>query len=442
MDYLPLGSLMSYTLQPNGVAPKFVCPLTETVIGEALAAKCFRGVIEGMKFLHSHRVAHRDLKLDNILVTMDGVCQLSDFGSSMCYKAFAPAVNDETGSKSKGGCEDGKPIQFVRDTAGTWLFWAPEICSGDAAHESYDVFAADVWAVGICLWTALFGSLPFWSPTEAPLDIFERIEKREELKMPRKLNPKLEEFLMVGLLSKDPSKRLSFAQMLTSSWLASFQDVNATIAAPSIKNSVSSVGGKTTSVMLLALAGDEMSDASCANSTHVAAQCKRPKQLFKPFIVANLIDWSLRARYVVFDRKQKLKQKMHSEMTRSVNILRKASASVASNASSNSSLTSPPRSPVSPKTPSRVPSLLSVRSFESFESLTSDIVDGPISVPVASYSMYESTDSNDDFVSGNSPRADSLSKSALKKNRSSSEGKFRWRSGDRTKAGRSTCAIM
>ena len=40
------------------------------------------GVVQGLKALHAHGVAHRDLKLSNIQLSLDGAVKLADFGLS------------------------------------------------------------------------------------------------------------------------------------------------------------------------------------------------------------------------------------------------------------------------------------------------------------------------------------------------------------------------
>ena len=89
--------------------------------------------LQGLDYLHSHKVAHGDLKPDNFLLATNGHVKIADFGSSQLTR-----VGD-----------------LVNRTAGTPAFMAPEMCSGGA----YQARIADVWALGISLYMFVFGEL-------------------------------------------------------------------------------------------------------------------------------------------------------------------------------------------------------------------------------------------------------------------------------------------
>jgi serine/threonine protein kinase len=80
-----------------------------------------RNICHGVSYLHqrSPPVMHRDLKLENCLVTEYNVCKLSDFGESKVVSSFE---EDQT-------------------IVGTPYYMAPEILKGDAYNESCDVFS-------------------------------------------------------------------------------------------------------------------------------------------------------------------------------------------------------------------------------------------------------------------------------------------------------------
>jgi [calcium/calmodulin-dependent protein kinase] kinase len=87
--------------------------------------------------------------------------------------------------------------------SGTPAFTAPELVSGNAA----DPFAADVWALGACLFCFIYGRLPFQG--SSVLDVFKAITTAE-LALPDdiKISPSLQH-LFGRLFDKDPATRIS-----------------------------------------------------------------------------------------------------------------------------------------------------------------------------------------------------------------------------------------
>lgn len=78
-------------------------------------------------------VVHKDIKPENIMVTDNGVVKLIDFGIDRHSKfAFDP-------SKTKTPS----------------FYMAPEVLNGHLGAE------ADLWAVGVVLYTLMSGYLPF-----------------------------------------------------------------------------------------------------------------------------------------------------------------------------------------------------------------------------------------------------------------------------------------
>ena len=84
----------------------------------------FKQLIQGLNYLHSHGIAHRDVKLENLLITKDSKLKITDFGVSEVFAGIHP------GLKSAGG-QCGKEMQDVRLCApgicGSPPYIAPEV---------------------------------------------------------------------------------------------------------------------------------------------------------------------------------------------------------------------------------------------------------------------------------------------------------------------------
>lgn len=103
-----------------------------------LEAQCYAvQIISALKYLHSHRVIHRDLKLGNLFLTDKMQIKIGDFGLA-CKLEFE-------GEKKRTIC-------------GTPNYIAPEILEGGKNGHSYEV---DIWSFGVILYTLVVGKPPF-----------------------------------------------------------------------------------------------------------------------------------------------------------------------------------------------------------------------------------------------------------------------------------------
>lgn len=57
-----------------------------------LTAMCMVQLLEGIAFLHSRWIVHRDLKLSNLLLTENGSLKLCDFGLARYFHAYEKAL--------------------------------------------------------------------------------------------------------------------------------------------------------------------------------------------------------------------------------------------------------------------------------------------------------------------------------------------------------------
>lgn len=105
---------------------------------EPKACEYFGQIIDAVDYLHSQRVYHRDLKLENVLLTDKGAVKISDFGMSRQCSI------------------DSQPL--TRNT-GTLSYMAPEMLK--AVDTPYDGAAIDVWSCGVLLYVMVCCEYPY-----------------------------------------------------------------------------------------------------------------------------------------------------------------------------------------------------------------------------------------------------------------------------------------
>lgn len=109
----------------------------------------------------------------------------------------------------------------MSDTHGCPAYVSPEILSGSAPYSGK---MADMWSLGVMLYTMLVGRYPFHDPD--PATLFSKI-RRGQCCVPEGLSPKAK-CLLQSLLRKEPSERLTAAELLAHPWFhqpPSLQDV-------------------------------------------------------------------------------------------------------------------------------------------------------------------------------------------------------------------------
>jgi serine/threonine protein kinase len=63
---------------------------------------CFKQILAGVEFLHKKWFAHRDLKLENVIISVEGIMKIIDFGSAaMCKDTDGKGASLATGKQMK-----------------------------------------------------------------------------------------------------------------------------------------------------------------------------------------------------------------------------------------------------------------------------------------------------------------------------------------------------
>ncbi|XP_052648020.1 serine/threonine-protein kinase 36 [Harpia harpyja] len=147
-------------------------------------------LVSALYYLHSHRILHRDMKPQNILLGKDGIIKLCDFG-------FARAMSIHT--------------MVLTSIKGTPLYMSPELVE----ERPYD-HTADLWSVGCILYELFVGTPPFYTSS-----IFQLVSLivKDPVKWPTAISPVFKSFLQ-GLLMKDPRQRLSWPELLSHPFIA------------------------------------------------------------------------------------------------------------------------------------------------------------------------------------------------------------------------------
>ena len=122
---------------------------------ERNARPYFRQLLSAVEYCHRNCIAHRDLKVENILIDKRGLVQLIDFGLSNLYN----------------------PDAYLKTNCGSIYYAAPELLTKTPYHGP----EVDMWALGVILYVMLCGSVPFEAPN---MSLFYEKIRRAEVRFP------------------------------------------------------------------------------------------------------------------------------------------------------------------------------------------------------------------------------------------------------------------
>jgi len=138
-------------------------------ITEGCVASVGNQLLQALQHLHHHHIVHRDVKAENILLLDDPAktrrwhIKLVDFGLAM--------RTEQSSSFMFKMCQQEAPLEQL--ICGTAYYCAPEVWFNDYSPS------VDVWAAGVVLYLALFGSFPFYDKDPNTLEVLICAEDKE-----------------------------------------------------------------------------------------------------------------------------------------------------------------------------------------------------------------------------------------------------------------------
>ncbi|NWZ03199.1 PAK3 kinase, partial [Loxia curvirostra] len=173
MEYMDGGTLSSV--------------IDETYMSERQIATVSRECLQGLDFLHSNHVIHRDLKSCNVLLRTDGSVKLADFD-------LLTQLTPEQSRQSS--------------MAGTSGWMAPEVVTGQPYGPK-----VDIWAFGIMGIEMMEREVPYWNATPVLPELVIAIQGTPKLQQPNLFSPCLRDFLSC-CLHTDEARRWSAKELL------------------------------------------------------------------------------------------------------------------------------------------------------------------------------------------------------------------------------------
>ncbi|XP_014232996.1 serine/threonine-protein kinase 40-like isoform X2 [Trichogramma pretiosum] len=164
--------------------------ISQKKLSEKETLVIFYDTVRTVAAFHAKHVIHRDLKLGNLVYN---IRQRKTIITNFCLGEHKSATSD-----------------LLYDQRGSPAYIAPEVLSG----KHYAGKPADMWALGVMLYTMLYGQFPFYENT--PSELFNQIKSVSYVIPEDSRVSDQTKRIIKNLLALQPQKRLTATQLLNS----------------------------------------------------------------------------------------------------------------------------------------------------------------------------------------------------------------------------------
>ncbi|KNE64354.1 CAMK/CAMKL/KIN4 protein kinase [Allomyces macrogynus ATCC 38327] len=239
-DVVETDDLIGLVIEYASGGELFDYILANRCLPEDEARRLFAQLVEGVHYMHSRNVVHRDLKLENLLLSSSKDLVIIDFGFANQFPppgspehlathhraSIASSIISTWGGSADRALHVPDRHFLMATSCGSPCYAAPELVIADG----YVGTSADVWSCGVILFAMLAGYLPFDDDPENPqgdnITLLYRyiLSEPTPLHFPPEMGDDAKD-LIARILVPDPERRLTMVEVIEHPWLAPYRAV-------------------------------------------------------------------------------------------------------------------------------------------------------------------------------------------------------------------------
>ncbi|KAI8991672.1 kinase-like domain-containing protein, partial [Mycotypha africana] len=199
-EVLTIKNYIGIVMQRAAGGELFDYILKQHFLQEPEAKRLFAQLISGVDYMHKKQIVHRDLKLENLLLSKERNIIITDFGFA---NSFTTEMND-----------------MMATSCGSPCYAAPELVISESS--TYAGTGVDIWSCGVILFAMLCGYLPFdddpTNPQGANINALYRYIVSTPVQVPKTISAEATHLLR-RMLVPNPVKRCTIDEIKKHPWL-------------------------------------------------------------------------------------------------------------------------------------------------------------------------------------------------------------------------------